>query len=296
MVVVFQVTVLQDGSLVMKFLLRRCFANKLLREGSAVNPAVPETPPRVILTCFCDSGPSRTTASSTAAAPLCCLQCRLDGAKAQSFTACCVSIFQGKMRTKHGKYVTEKSCVNNLLCWIYEGSKMSPALMENCKCWRKITNRHWSQIGSTPLGCFEKKLYVTGMVKCILGEFDSPHHINQQSGSPRGITNVLLFSTHSMLSCLPVINLHFKHSILIKQKRKRENLAESSQSLLQMKSNQWNKQVKQGLVEFLTLSPVRPGLDDSRDHCVPIPASFMPSFPLHTCKNTQFWCFKTNKF
>lgn len=102
-------------------LLRRCLANKLLGEGSAVNPAVPETPPRVILTCFCDSGPSRTTASSTAAAPLCCLQCRLDGAKAQSFTARCVSIFQGKMRTKHGKYVTEKYCVFVLCIISYAG-------------------------------------------------------------------------------------------------------------------------------------------------------------------------------
>lgn len=55
-------------------------------EGSTVNPAVSETPPRVILTCFYNSGPSRISASSTAAAPLCCLPYRLDGAKAQSLS------------------------------------------------------------------------------------------------------------------------------------------------------------------------------------------------------------------
>lgn len=67
-------------------LFQRCFFNKFMGEGSTVNPAVPKTPPRVILTRFYNSWPSRASASSTAAAPLCCLPCRLDGAKAQSLS------------------------------------------------------------------------------------------------------------------------------------------------------------------------------------------------------------------
>lgn len=107
-------------------LFQRCFVNKFMGEGSTVNPAVPETPPRVILTCFYNSGPSRTLASSTAAAPLCCLPCRLDGAKSRSlsfYSMLHICVLRKIIRNiENMETALEKSCVNKPICQIHEGS------------------------------------------------------------------------------------------------------------------------------------------------------------------------------